>query len=154
MINKEIKSKTYTVTSYYFAKAFIEFSMAVIIGFIFCVTTYFWVNLNNDFSHFAIFCTAMTMVAFYTGAIALAVGSCVHNDRIALVVVIGINTGIYILGGYIVNFQTIYPWLRWLQYICPSRYVGEILLRNEFDGNTKYAFNPAETFGLDIGVEK
>ena len=95
MINKEIKSKTYTVTSYYFAKAFIEFSMAVIIGFIFCVTTYFWVNLNNDFSHFAIFCTAMTMVAFYTGAIALAVGSCVHNDRIALVVVIGINTGIY-----------------------------------------------------------
>ena len=57
-------------------------------------------------------------------------------------------------GGYLVNLNNIYVWLRWIQYISPIRYCNEILLRNEFENNDNYPNGEEfyESLGYDLGI--
>ena len=43
-----------------------------------------------------------------------------------------------VFGGYFVNLNSIYVWLRWMNYLSPIRYSMEALLRNELENNSNY----------------
>ena len=42
--------------------------------------------------------------------------------------------------------------MRWTQYFTPLRYSLEILIKNEFDDNSKYPINVNIKFNYDLGV--
>lgn len=44
-----------------------------------------------------------------------------------------------IFGGFFVNLNTVYVWLRWITYLSPIRYATEALLRNELEDNGDYS---------------
>lgn len=56
-----------------------------------------------------------------------------------------------LLSGLMVNIEQASIVIRWMQYISPVRYGGEALLRNEFDGNDRYDFNPIPSLNLNVG---
>ena len=60
---------------------------------------------------------------------------------------------ILLFSGYFVNLDSVYVWLRWLQYLSPVRYSLEMLLRNEFDGK-KTEFDPLTQFSYNLGFTK
>jgi len=59
-----------------------------------------------------------------------------------------------LFGGYFVNLDDVYVWLRWIQYISPIRYSTEALLRNEFEDNSVYddSTKVYESLNYDIGL--
>lgn len=58
-----------------------------------------------------------------------------------------------LFGGYFVNLDDVYVWLRWLQYLSPIRYSTEAILRNEFENNSKYGnITTYQKYHYDIGM--
>ena len=52
------------------------------------------------------------------------------------------------------NLNQIPDCVKWIQYISPVRYAAEAYIRNEFDNNDKYDYNPIYDLGFNLGFER
>lgn len=86
-------------------------------------------------------------------SIGFFVGCAIPNASIATASVTLIMLPFILFGGYFVNLDDVYVWLRWIQYLSPIRYSTEALIRNEFEDNSKYSGQVTyEQYNYDLGL--
>ena len=139
---REYSNQTYGVLSYFFAKNVVEIPFLAIMPVIFSLIVYFGVGLTQEFGKFVVFCLIMILLVCCASSLGLFVGSIFTNESVALSFAPLVISPIIIFSGVFVDADSQYVFLRWIQYISPIRYASEALMRNEFDGNNKYLFNP------------
>ena len=152
ILEKEYHSQTYGVIPYYCAKMWIELPFTILYGIMFSLINYFGVGLDESFDKFSLFIFGITLLVLSSTALGVAVGTIFDSERTAIAWG-GLFLGpIMLFSGFIVNLEQVYVWIRWLEYFSPVRYAAEVLLRNEFEDNPKYRFNPMDTYSLDFGT--
>ena len=149
---KEYRNQTYGVVPYYFARMWIELPFTIFLGLMFWLINYFSVGLDEDFSKFSLFVLTLSLLILCSSALGVVVGTISNDEKVAIALGTLSNGALMIFSGYIINLDHVYVWIRWLQYLCPTRYAAEILLRNEFEDNPKYSFNPMNTYNLNFGT--
>lgn len=87
-------------------------------------------------------------------SIGLFIGSVITNPEAAMSSQGAILSPFIIFSGVPTNLNTIYVWLRWVQYLSPMRYVMEILVRNEFEGVNLGSNDPIDFLGYNLGIYK
>ena len=113
---------------------------------------YFGANLANSFENFSVFIIVFALLIIFSQAFGILIGTLFEDDKATINFSIVLYGPLVIFGGHLVHINNIYVWIRWMQYLSPIRFAFEILLKNEFDGNSKYKINANDRFGLDFGI--
>lgn len=164
---REYANKTYGVVPYYIAKTIVEMPIMILMPVLFLQLVYYGVGLTITVERVLMTNLIMVLLVFTTSALGFLVGSVFTNEAVAIRVAPLALTPAILFAGFFFNLNTVYVWLRWLQWVSPIRYALEALIRNEFDDNDRYNqqqnyygtsdFNknpgsPAEQLGYNLGL--
>jgi ABC-type multidrug transport system permease subunit len=162
---RENANKTYGVLSYYLSKQMVDTPYLLLLPFIFAQLVYYGTGITVDIGRVLIFNLGLLLQVWCSSALGIFIGTIFKNDQIAFIFGPALLLPVILFSGFTVNLNSVYVWLRWLQYISPIRYTIEILVRNEFDGNDRYitteglssntlggSSGVAEQFGYTLGI--
>ena len=113
---------------------------------------YFGANLENNVENFSVFVIVIMLLIIFSEAFGLLIGTMFEDDKVTVNLAGVLYGPIFTFGGYIVHINRVYVWMRWWQYLSPLRFAYEILLKNEFDDNSKYKTNANDRYGLNLGI--
>ena len=97
------------------------------------------------------FLLVIELIVYCAGSFGFFIGTAFTNPTVAVLMGPLILSPLLLLSGIIAYLNNVSVVIRWMQYISPIRYGCEALLRNEFDDNPRYPFNPVPGLGFDIG---
>jgi ATP-binding cassette, subfamily G (WHITE), eye pigment precursor transporter len=150
---REYAGKMYGVMSYFISKSVIEIPFQLIFPFILAVCVYFAVGMTADAGRFFIFAAVLILDVLSATSLGFFIGCAIQNASVATAMVTILLLPFILFGGFFVNLDDIYVWLRWLQYLSPIRYSTEALLRNEFENNSEYDGKVTfERYKYDLGL--
>lgn len=161
---RENANKTYGVFPYYLSKQIVDTPFLLIMPILFSQIVYYGTGLTIDLERVLIFNLTMVLHVWCSSALGIFIGTIFKKDQTATVFGPVLLVPMILFSGFNVNLNTVYVWLRWIQWISPLRYTMEILLRNEFDGNDKYIITESissysldnasltEQFGYNLGM--
>jgi ABC-type multidrug transport system permease subunit len=162
---RENANKTYRVLPYYLSKQIVDTPVSFLMPIIYAQIVYYGTGLTIDTERVLIFNLALVIHVWCASALGIFIGTIFKNDQTAIVFGPMLLLPMVLFSGFNVNLNTIYVWLRWIQWINPVRYTIEILVRNEFDGNDRYitteslssntlgsSSSVAEQFGYTLGI--
>ena len=92
------------------------------------------------------------LLIIFSQAFGLLIGTIFEDDKVTISLTSLLYGPIFIFGGCMGNINKMYVWIRWMQYLSPIRFAHEILLKNEFDDNSKYKTNANDRYGLNLGI--
>ncbi|CAI2387656.1 unnamed protein product [Moneuplotes crassus] len=142
---REYASKSYGLWSYYTSKSVLEIPFQFITPVLISCVVYFTCGMTVDFGKFCIFTLTLMLAVLAATSIGFFIGCIFTDASTATQASMIIMLPFIVFGGYMVNLNDVYPWLSWLQYTSPIRFVTEALVRNEFENNDDYS-NPQEIF--------
>lgn len=148
---REYANHTYGVISYYLAKTLVELPFLALMTVLYTSITYFGLGLEREFETFLWFLTILIIIVLCAGSFGLVIGTAFTNPVAAVQMGPLWLSPLILLSGVLSNLDNISVVIAWMQYISPIRYGAEALLRNEFDGNKRYPFNPVEALNYNIG---
>jgi len=108
-------------------------------------------GLQRDFEHFIVFACTFMVQSTVSTSIGILIGTLITNHSTATLASNAILAPFIMFGGLSVNFDSMYVWIRWLQYVSPVRYSLEACLRNEFD-DQDVEFDPVEAYNLNTSI--
>jgi len=148
---KEYMNKTYGLLPYAISKSIIEMPFEALAAGYFSTIVYFGMGFQRDFEHYIVFTAAMMVNSVVATSIGLTIGSAITNGDTAVQSIDSIVAPFVVFSGLPVNVNSIYIWLRWVQYLSPMRYSMEILVRNEFS-DRNLSPDPVDTLNFNIGT--
>jgi ATP-binding cassette, subfamily G (WHITE), member 2 len=153
---REYASKTYGVIPYYLSKTLIDIPFLVLIPLLYAQIVYYGVGITITLEKVLVFNFALVCLVFANTSFGFFIGSVFTKEAVAVAMAPLWIIPMIIFSGFFVNLDTVYVWLRWIQYLSPIRYAMEILVRNEFDDNDKYdrvGESLADELGYKIGLK-
>jgi ABC-type multidrug transport system permease subunit len=153
---REYASKTYGVLPYFISKTVVDIPLFVFIPLLYSQIVYYGTGITIAFGRVLIFNLTLICLVFANTSFGLFIGSAFTKEGIAVAMGPFCIMPMIIFSGFLVNLDTVYVWLRWIQYLSPIRYAMEILVRNEFDDNDKYdrvGESLADELGYKIGLK-
>lgn len=148
---KEYSNKTYGLLSYSISKSLVELPFEAICALYFSTIVYFGIGLEHSFEKYVIFSVAYMLQSTVATSIGILIGTIIPSHSTAVVASNAILAPFVIFGGLPVNFDSIYVWIRWFQYVSPMRYTVEACIRNEFEGKN-YVFDPISQFSFNTSI--
>ncbi|OJZ80600.1 hypothetical protein ASPFODRAFT_147512 [Aspergillus luchuensis CBS 106.47] len=95
---------------------------------------YFMVGFQMDGSKWWIFWLNMTVSVLCFMSLYRAIGACCRNFGNASKIAAFVTAVMMIYGGYLVPFNKMHPWFKWIFYLNPAAYTWESLMVNEYGG--------------------
>jgi len=115
--------------------------------------TYFAVGFTADADRFFLHAFVLILDVFCATSFGFFIGCAVTNESAANALTSLVMLPFILFGGYFVNLDDVYVWLRWLEYLSPIRYSTEALLRIEFEDNDRYGkIAPYKRLNFNIGL--
>jgi len=136
---REYANKTYGTWTYFVSKSIIEIPFQFIFPIVFSFMVYFAAGMTVEIGRFLVFNLILIAVVLCATSVGLFIGWVFDNPSKATAGSMMIMMPYIIFGGFFVNLNTVYVWLRWITYLSPIRYATEALLRNELEDNGDYS---------------
>nr|XP_057923955.1 broad substrate specificity ATP-binding cassette transporter ABCG2-like [Doryrhamphus excisus]XP_057923956.1 broad substrate specificity ATP-binding cassette transporter ABCG2-like [Doryrhamphus excisus] len=131
----EYISGYYRLSVYFLSKVLSEILMLrTIPAMVFTCVSYFMIGLKPTVEAFFLFMFTVTLVAYTTTAMALAISADQTVVAIANIYMTIVCVFMMIFAGLLVNLPSIVSWLAWLKYFSIPRYGLSALEVNEFKG--------------------
>jgi ATP-binding cassette, subfamily G (WHITE), eye pigment precursor transporter len=151
---REYANHTYGCLSYYLAKTFVELPFLAFMSAMYATIVYFGVGLQATLENFLWFQLVLLAIVFWAGSFGFIIGTAITSPDVAIRIAPFVISPLILLSGVMSNLDNVSVTIRWMQYISPIRYGWEALLRNEFDDNPKYQFNPISGLQYNVGSSK
>ena len=152
ILRKEYKSKTYGIPAIYFSRYVYELMIMLPLSLSLKTVNYFGANLEDSFENFSVFFIVFVLIVIFSQTYGMLVGTLFYDEKATVHFSAVLFGPLVVFGGYIVHIENVYVWMRWMQYLSPIRFAFEILLKNEFDDNSKYKTNANDRYELDFGI--
>ncbi|KAL5968320.1 Broad substrate specificity ATP-binding cassette transporter ABCG2 [Taenia solium] len=128
----EHSSGYYRVSAYFLAKLICDvFPTKALPVFFFMPITYWMVGLVPKVGNFFFFELILTLGTISASAAAMAVSASVTLFSIANVIISILFVFMMVFGGFLINLNSMSPWLSWLRYLSIFHYTFGGLLVNE-----------------------
>ncbi|UJR24857.1 hypothetical protein I4U23_006226 [Adineta vaga] len=123
----------YRVSTFFFAKLICDLlPMRLIPSIIFSIITYFMTGFQVSINRFLIYLLTIFISTVFGSAICFFVASFIPIFVVSLIVVVFIFVLMMVFSGFLIDLQSIFSFLRWLQWISAFRYATNLLTINEF----------------------
>ncbi|OMH80189.1 ATP-binding cassette sub-family G member 2 [Zancudomyces culisetae] len=135
---REHSNRAYFVTPYFFAKLLVEFPLQVVSPVIFATISFFMVGYTRTVEQFFIYlltCLLMSLTGFSMGFFISTIFADISTALSVLPMMIIVPV---VFGGLLVNSNSMFPWVAWLQWISPIKYAFSAFCINQF---TDYTYN-------------
>ncbi|KAI7840285.1 hypothetical protein COHA_006067 [Chlorella ohadii] len=139
IINRERTSKAYHVSPYYLARFLCDLPLRLAQSLLFGVIVYWIVGLKSTAGAFFIFCALTILLALASQALGVAVSAACPSEKVAFAVAPGITVILMLLGGFLVTYDSIPVWIRWLCWISHLYYAFMGLTINNFRGQSEWS---------------
>lgn len=154
---REYYAKMYNVFPYYVAKNIVESPINLFLMMIFCIIVYFTAGLRTDADNFFIYFGATMLFTICSQSIAYFMGAVFSSVEQALGTANTVIQPVLIFSGTLINVNSIPRWLAWFQYLSPLKYINEIGVTNEFDGNKEITYEGGwkealDNMNFDMGI--
>lgn len=136
IIKRERASGTYRASSAYLAKIFSQFPVTILATLLFGIPVYWIIGLQPVADKFFIFLLAICVHAVSAMLLGIAISSGVPSVQVGQIVGPTIVVIFLIMGGQIVNLDSVTPVLRWIRWISIVYYTYMALAMNEMDDLT------------------
>ncbi|KAG7289980.1 hypothetical protein NEMBOFW57_006359 [Staphylotrichum longicolle] len=124
----------YTPTAYCIANALADIPVVLVQVTIFSIILYFMAALQMDAGKFFTFWIIVNANNLVFLQLFRMVGALCGHFGTASQLTGLLSTVFFVYGGYLIPFQSMHPWFRWIFYLNPGAYAFESLMANEFTG--------------------
>ncbi|KAH9500745.1 ATP-binding cassette sub- G member 2 [Bulinus truncatus] len=123
----------YRVSVYFLVKVIFDIiPLRMVPVIILSCIVYFAVGLNYGASHFFLFAFCLLCTTVAAAALCFLISSTVRVFAVAQLLLALCYVLMMLLGGFLINFNSVGPWLYWAQYLSLFKYALSILYINEF----------------------
>jgi ABC-type multidrug transport system ATPase subunit/ABC-type multidrug transport system permease subunit len=131
----ECEAGYFSVGSYFLAKTLLDaILLRVIPSILFSFIFYWLVGLQPDFARFATFLLVLILFNVCTGSQAMVVGLLSKSVGTANVFAVCMFLFQLLFGGFLVNVETLPPYIVWVERLSVFSYAFEALMCNELQG--------------------
>jgi ABC-type multidrug transport system permease subunit len=129
---REFSTNHYTTVAYFMSRLVVEGSLTAIQMFLLALVSYFMMQFQLGFGwhYLIIYSLAMTSTA-----IAVMIGSGVHDAGSAIEFLPMVFVPQILFAGFFIKPSIIPVWLRWLQYVMPLTYGVKLHVEKNFNRN-------------------
>ncbi|KAL4932505.1 putative ABC multidrug transporter [Aspergillus undulatus] len=124
----------YRPTAFCIANAITDIPITVVQVSCFALILYFMSSLQMDAGKFFTFWVLIIANTLCMMQMFRAVGALCKRFGLASQLTGLISTIAFVYGGYLIPFEKMHPWFRWIFYLNPSSYAFEGLMASEFTG--------------------
>ncbi|SPO01569.1 probable pleiotropic drug resistance proteins (PDR1-15), ABC superfamily [Cephalotrichum gorgonifer] len=124
----------YRPTAFCIANAITDIPVVLIQATTFSLVLYFMSALQMDAGKFFTFWIIVNLCMLCFGQMFRMVGALFKNFGTASQVSGLLSTVLFVYGGYLIPFEKMHVWFRWIFYLNPGSYAFESLMANEFGG--------------------
>ncbi|KAL4778651.1 ABC-2 type transporter-domain-containing protein [Aspergillus varians] len=124
----------YRPTAFCIANAITDIPIAIVQVSCFSLILYFMASLQMDAGKFFTFWIIIVANTLCCMQMFRAVGALCKKFGIASQITGLLSTVSFVYGGYLIPFEKMHPWFRWIFYLNPSAYAFEGLMASEFAG--------------------
>jgi ABC-type multidrug transport system permease subunit len=124
----------YRPTAFCIANALTDIPVVMLQVSIFSILLYFMAGLQMDAAKFFTFWIIVIMNNLTFLQLFRMVGALCSRFGMASQLTGLLSTIFFVYGGYLIPFQSMRPWFRWIFYLNPGAYAFESLMANEFTG--------------------
>ncbi|KAL2132058.1 hypothetical protein VTI74DRAFT_4260 [Chaetomium olivicolor] len=124
----------YRPTAFCIANALTDIPVVMLQVTIFSIILYFMAALQMDAGKFFTFWVVVNANNLTFIQLFRMVGALCGRFGTASQLTGLLSTIFFVYGGYLIPFQSMHPWFRWLFYLNPGAYAFESLMANEFTG--------------------
>ncbi|CAF3193044.1 unnamed protein product [Rotaria socialis] len=133
----EYASGYYRIFTYFIAKLLCDLlPMRVIPTILFSIISYFMMGLSRTISQFFIFLLTIFIASLFGSAMCFFISAITSIFPVALIIAILICVMMTMFSGFVLDLDSVFKWLSWIQWTSASRYVSNLLIINEFQGLT------------------
>ncbi|KAI8778899.1 ATP-binding cassette sub-family G member 2-like isoform X2 [Biomphalaria glabrata] len=127
----------YRVSVYFLVKVIFDIiPLRMVPVIVLSVIVYFAVGLNPGADHFFLFAFCLFCTTVSAASLCFLISSIVRVFAVAQLLLALCYVLMMLLGGFLINFDSIGPWLHWAQYFSLFKYSLSILYTNEFKDRT------------------
>lgn len=101
-----------------------------------CASLYWLVGMDSHFVKFLTFYAVIYSLAITASALGFSIGASAQNLQVAQIFGPTLLVICLLMGGWLVNLDTIPAFFAWVQYVLPVGYATRALAQNEFTGLT------------------
>lgn len=152
LVQREVRSHYYGTFSYLVSKLVLDgLLLRVFPALLFCALMYPMVNLSPTSSDVGVFCMGLALYTCVVGAIAVCLTPLSRHSS-GTMLLMNVMLLLWVLvGGFLVNPNSIPVWIRWIRYISPLSYAFEAMLSTQLGGESFEL--SAEGLGSISGVD-
>ncbi|CAG8947101.1 unnamed protein product [Penicillium salamii] len=134
ILSRQKRFGFYRPTAFVIANAITDLPMVMVQISCFSLILYFMAGLQMDAGRFFTFWIILIAYSLCNMQLFRAVGSLCKKFGIASMISGFLSTIFFVYGGYLVPFDRMHVWFRWIFYLNPGAYAFEALMANEFHG--------------------
>ncbi|ERS96089.1 ABC multidrug transporter [Sporothrix schenckii 1099-18] len=124
----------YRPTAFCIANALTDIPVVLVQVSLFSLIIYFMAALQTDAAKFFTFWAVTVACTLCFLQLFRAIGALCTRFGLASQMMGLFSTVFFVYGGYLIPYNRMHPWFRWLFYLNPGAYAFEALVANEFDG--------------------
>ncbi|CAF1666801.1 unnamed protein product [Adineta ricciae] len=122
----------YSITTLFFAKLVCDLlPMRVIPSVVFSLISYYMVGLQKTVAKFLVFLLTIFMANVFGSAICFFTAASMSVFAVALIVLVLILVIMMVFSGFLVELNSVFSFLRWIQWVSAFRYAYNVLVINE-----------------------
>ncbi|KAF9888262.1 hypothetical protein FE257_008831 [Aspergillus nanangensis] len=134
ILSRQKRFGFYRPSAFVIANAITDFPMVVVQISCFSLILYFMAGFQMDAGRFFTFWIILIAYSLCNMQLFRAVGALCKKFGIASMISGFLSTIFFVYGGYLVPFERMHVWFRWIFYLNPGAYAFEALMANEFYG--------------------
>ena len=134
ILSRQKRFGFYRPTAFIIANAITDLPMAITQISCFSLILYFMSGLQMDAGRFFTFWIILIAYTLTSMQLFRAVGALCKKFGNASMISGFLSTIFFVYGGYLIPFEKMHVWFRWIFYLNPGAYAFEALMANEFYG--------------------
>lgn len=134
---RETRSKKYGILCYYLSKLLADLPFVFLYPVIVFTVIYMLANLSYSYTQLICFhCTGLTL-SYLCHTVGLLFGAAFKDHSVTLIMLPTFITPIVTISGLMVNTDSLIEPYKIMQYISPTRYAFNIVIKNHFEGDAR-----------------
>jgi len=134
---RETENRVYQTSAYWLGTQLAHFPLQLIAPIPFLSIVYWMSGLRVDAAKFLVFIVAVVLSSFCANSIGLLFGALLPG-QVASIVVPAVMVLLFLVGGFFLNPENMADWLYWTRYLSWFTYTNDVLVTNEFKGESFY----------------
>lgn len=134
ILSRQKRFGFYRPTAFVIANAITDLPMVTVQISCFSLILYFMSGFQMNAARFFTFWIILLAYTLCSMQLFRAVGALCKKFGIASMISGFLSTIFFVYGGYLIPFEKMHVWFRWIFYLNPGAYAFEALMANEFNG--------------------